>query len=132
MADVTLCPCSGATLNKLVHPALLVTLARGPLHGYRIAEELAKLPIVKGDKPDTTGLYRTLKGMEERSLVVSEWERSEVGPDRRLYRLTPSGALCLERWVETLRDYHSAIGDLLANTKKACARLKRARRKDDR
>jgi len=43
-----------------VQPALLATLARGPMCGYRIAENLARLPIVKGERPDTTGLYRTL------------------------------------------------------------------------
>ena len=74
------CPCTGATLNKFVQPALLTALARGPLHGYRIAEELGRLPIVKGGKPDTTGLYRTLRAMEERGMVRSEWAHSEAGP----------------------------------------------------
>lgn len=119
MPNLDRCPCTGATLSKLTRPALLAALARGPLYGYRIAEELALLPIVKGDKPDTTGLYRTLKSMEERGLVLSEWEPSEVGPDRRLYELTIEGRKCLGRWTETLADYHKAVGDLFRRTRRA-------------
>jgi len=126
------CPCTGATLSKLVQPALLAALAQGPRHGYRIAEELARLPIVKGTRPDTTGLYRTLKSMEKRRLVVSEWARSEAGPDRRLYRLTPSGRACLRRWLRTLTEYHRAVEHLLAHVRTACARLERPARRDDR
>lgn len=131
MTKLADCPCSGATLNKLVQPALLATLARGPIYGYRIAEELARLTIVKGERPDTTGLYRTLRAMERRGLVVSKWAQSKVGPDRRLYRLTPAGTACLERWVQTLLDYHRGIADLLAKTRAACVRLRPSRRKGD-
>ncbi len=113
------CPCTGATLSKLVQPAILTALARGPLYGYRIAEELAEMPVVKGGRLDTTGLYRTLRTMERRGLVVGEWKPSEVGPDRRLYRLTRSGTDCLHRWVKTLDEYCDAVGTLLASARKA-------------
>jgi DNA-binding PadR family transcriptional regulator len=122
--QASLCPCSGATLNKLVQPAVLTTLAHGPLYGYRIAEELAKMPIVKGGTLDTSGLYRTLKTMERRGLVVGEWESSEVGPDRRLYRLTDSGTDCLLRWIKTLDEYCGAVGTLLASARTVCVRGK--------
>ncbi len=130
--QATRCPCSGATLNKLVQPATLTTLVRGPLYGYRIAEELARMPVVRDGKVDTTGLYRTLKTMERRGLVVGEWESSEVGPDRRLYRLTHSGTDCLQRWVQTLGEYYSAVGALLASASKVCVLSKQPRRKDER
>ncbi|OPZ31587.1 MAG: Transcriptional regulator PadR-like family protein [Lentisphaerae bacterium ADurb.BinA184] len=113
-------PCTGATLNKLVQPAILTTLAREPLYGYRIAEELERMPVVKGGKLDTTGLYRTLKTMERRGLVAGEWKPSEIGPDRRLYRLTRTGGDCLARWVETLDEYCAAVGALLASARTAC------------
>lgn len=119
MPDLDRCPCTGATLNKLVQPALLATLAMEPLHGYRIAEELGRLPIVKGDKPDTTGLYRTLKSMERRGLVRSGRVHSDVGPDRRLYELTADGRDCLGRWTEALAEYQEAVGDLLRRTRRA-------------
>jgi DNA-binding PadR family transcriptional regulator len=124
MSELVNCPCTGATLNKLVQPAILTTLARDPLYGYRIAEELEKMPVVKGGKLDTTGLYRTLKTMERRGLVTGEWKPSEVGPDRRLYRLTQSGQDCLRRWVKTLDEYCGAVGALLASARTACGRTR--------
>ena len=41
------CPCTGRTLAKLVHPAILTILAGGPLHGYRIVEYMAKMPVME-------------------------------------------------------------------------------------
>ncbi len=117
------CPCAGATLHKFVQPAVLTVLAQGPLYGYRIAERVARLPIVKDRKLDATGLYRTLKTMERRGLSQGQWSRSEVGPDRRLYLLTRGGEECLRRWVATLREHREAVGDLLVNVRRACARL---------
>ena len=130
MLQMVGCPCTGATLNKFLQPGILVTLARGPMYGYRIAEELSKLPMTKGEKPDTTGLYRTLKSMEQRGLVASTWTRSAVGPDRRLYHLTGSGTACLRRWVQTLGEYHKAVGALFAYARTAYARSKRRGRDD--
>jgi DNA-binding PadR family transcriptional regulator len=116
------CPCAGATLEKFVQPAILATLAREPLYGYRIAEALAEMPVVKGGN-DMAGLYRTLKTMERRGLLVGEWEASEKGPDRRLYRMTPSGADCLRRWLQTLGEHAKAVVQLEGEVRRACARL---------
>jgi len=96
------------------------------MYGYRIAEELARLTVVKGERPDMTGLYRTLRSMEKRGLVASKWAESDVGPARRLYRLTSSRTACLERWARTLQEYHRGITDLLAETRVACARMRRS------
>lgn len=118
-ADWDECPCSGATLGRLIQPALMTVLARGPLHGYRIVQRLAKTPMLGGSRPDPTGVYRMLRLLEKRGLVVSSWDLSESGPAKRLYRLTPEGRRCLGRWVKTLTDYHRAIGRLLAAARQA-------------
>ena len=109
------CPCSGATLARLIQPAIMMLLAGGALHGYRIVQRLAKTPLLGGSRPDPTGVYRMLRLMENRGLVVSSWDFSASGPAKRLYRLTPEGRRCLGRWVKTLTGYHRAIGRLLAN-----------------
>ena len=114
------CPCSGGTLDKLLQPAILTALAQGDLHGYRIVRQVASLPIFKGRPPDVSGVYRSLRLMEARKLVVASWNVSERGPAKRLYTLTAAGRQCLRRWQETLRAYQEAIGSLLAATKKAC------------
>jgi PadR family transcriptional regulator PadR len=113
-ADLEECPCSGATLARLIQPAIMSLLAGGSLHGYRIVQRLAKTPLLGGSRPDPTGVYRMLRIMEKRGLVVSSWDLSDTGPAKRLYRLTPEGRRCLGRWVETLTNYHRAIGKLLA------------------
>jgi len=120
-ADRDECPCSGATLARLIQPAIMTLLAGGALHGYRIVQRLAKTPLLGGSRPDPTGVYRMLRIMEKRGLVVSSWDLSDSGPARRLYRLTPEGCQCLGRWVKTLTDYHRAIGGLLAAARQASA-----------
>ena len=58
------CPCSGATLDKLVQPAILAALTEGPIHGYRLAERINEMAGLFGEKPDVSGIYRFLKKME--------------------------------------------------------------------
>ena len=124
------CPCSGTNLSRLLQPAIMTILAGGELHGYAIVDRLAETPVLAGERPDPTGVYRALNAMEERGLVTSSWDTSEHGPARKIYELTPQGHKCLARWISSLSDYHNAIGELLANAKKASARLKRSHRKE--
>lgn len=119
--DLETCPCSGTTLDKLIQPAILIVLAGGDLHGYKIAERLANMAPFQGQKPDVSGIYRSLRSMEERGLVVGAWDVSQRGPAKRLYKLTPSGRQCLARWVETLRRHYKAVGELLALAAEAVA-----------
>jgi len=107
------CPCQGATLAKLLQPAILTVLAEGELHGYRIVERLADMPVLSGSRPDSTGVYRFLRIMEDRGLLTASWDTSNKGPAKRLYCLTNDGRKCLTRWVKTLTKYCRAIDDLL-------------------
>lgn len=124
------CPCSGATLSRLLQPAIMTIIAGKGLHGYAIVERLAEAPTLAGDRPDPTGVYRALSMMEERGFVTSSWDTSERGPAKRVYELTSQGHKCLARWISSLSDYHRAIGELLENVKKASARLKRSGREE--
>lgn len=115
------CPCTGATLDRLIQPAVLTILAQKDLHGYRIAQRIADLPPFEGRRPDASGVYRSLRSMEGRGLVEASWDVSERGPARRLYRLTSSGRQCLCRWIEALEHYREAIGSLLTTMRRASA-----------
>lgn len=106
------CPCSGANLDRLVQPAVLMVLCGPPLHGYRIVRKVSRLPTFRGKRPDSTGVYRVLRAMERRKLLSGIWDTSDRGPTRRLYRLTTAGRSCLERWVESLTHYQRAIARL--------------------
>jgi PadR family transcriptional regulator, regulatory protein PadR len=113
------CPCSGATLDRLLQPAILSVLAEGPLHGYRIAERIGGMPGFMGERPDLSGIYRILKVMESHGLVSSDWEVSTPGPAKKSYQITPEGRICLKRWVATLEKYRENIGSLLKAARKA-------------
>lgn len=110
--DFSDCPCSGKTLARLLNPAIMLCLARGPAHGYSLVQQLGALKMFASGEPDPAGVYRTLKQMESQNLVSAEWETG-VGPARRVFSLTPDGAACLDRWMQTLATYREAIDDLL-------------------
>ena len=73
------CPCQGATLVRFVQPIILSTLSRGPSHGHLLLEKIACTRLWGGSPPDPAGVYRTLRGMEQRGLISS---RQTVGMGR--------------------------------------------------
>lgn len=116
---MTECPCSGRNLDKLIQPAILAILAAKALHGYRIVQSLADMPMFKGHEPDNTGVYRFLNAMEERGLLTSAWDLSSSGPAKKLFDLTGNGRQCLAKWVTTLGEYRRQIGELLEHLQRA-------------
>ena len=113
------CPCVGATLDKLIQPAMLAVLAQGPLHGYELAKKIGEIPHFLSEAPDVSGVYRMLKTLEKRGMVTSGWEMTQGERPKRLFTITREGRLCLEHWVTTLQNYHKTVGSLLKNTQKA-------------
>ena len=113
MTQFERCPCSGNTLGKLLHAAILTVLAEGPLHGYRLLERLAGLRILRGERPDPAGVYRVLRSLEKSGFVSGEWDLTRPGPARRVYRVTAEGRGCLETWLGTLQMYRDAVDELI-------------------
>jgi PadR family transcriptional regulator len=120
--DLADCPCTGGTLDRLVQPAILLSLAEEPLHGYGLAERIGEMPMFRGAKPDASGVYRSLRTMEGKGLVVATWDLSESGPAKKSYQITPSGEECLRQWIETLQGYREGITALLKAARKAVDR----------
>lgn len=115
------CACTGKNLVKLVRPAILTVLADENLHGYRILERLAAMPIFHGQPPDPAGIYRVLKSMEQEALVHCAWDLQGNGPARRQYALAARGRSCLEQWLGTLEDYLASIGQLVGDIRRVLA-----------
>ena len=113
------CPCVGATLDKLVQPAILAILAKGPLHGYELTKRIGEIPHFLDEPPDVSGVYRMLKALETRGMVTSDWDISQNRRPKRLFTITDNGRQCLEHWDSTLRSYHRAIGSLQKTVQKA-------------
>lgn len=116
--DNVRCPCEGSNLDKLIHPAILTILAQENLYGYKIVQRIAETPMFKGHKPDATGVYRHLKQMENRGLVVSSWELPYTGPAKRSYMITEAGKECLYVWIKTLKEYRDSIESILKEAEK--------------
>ena len=119
MLELRTCPCAGITLDRLVQPAILTVLAEGAGHGYAVAEQISRRMALGEQKPDMSGIYRFLKIMEEKGLVVSSWDVSHGGPARKCYEITPDGLRCLAQWIETLERYRDGINDLLRAARSA-------------
>jgi DNA-binding PadR family transcriptional regulator len=115
-ADGDLKPCAalGKSLSRLSQPTILTVLAASeePLHGYIIVQRAAQSPMFGGNKPDATGVYRTLKQMEENGFVTSQWETPQAGPAKRSFSLTDEGREALRRWIDSLACYTTTINEL--------------------
>lgn len=68
---------------------LLAVLARGPLHGYAVIEELGRRSDGALALPEGT-VYPALHRLEAAGLLTSEWSTAE-GRRRRVYDLTRRG-----------------------------------------
>ena len=110
------CPCVGATLDKLIQPALLAVLAEGPLHGYELARRIGEIPGFLEEQPDVSGVYRMLKALESRGMVVSDWELAKGERAKRNFEITEEGHQCLRHWHQTLQNHRKTIDALLKIT----------------
>jgi transcriptional regulator len=79
------------TLDMLI----LKTLARGPLHGYAIAQfiQQASDEVLKVEEG---ALYPALHRLEVRGLLKAEWGASDNNRRAKFYRLTATGRRELE------------------------------------
>ena len=87
---------------------LLLLLGQGASHGYDLKRELGALEL----EVEPSIMYRMLRAMERDGLVESQWTPSEVGPRRRLYRLTADGHRGLATTAALIghdRDLHDAF-----------------------
>jgi PadR family transcriptional regulator, regulatory protein PadR len=85
--------------RNFLRPCLLLLLREQPAHGYELLERVGAFGY---DRSDPGGLYRTLRALEDYGLVHSVWEKSEAGPDRRIYELTKAGGEELHRHAKAL------------------------------
>lgn len=109
------CSCMGYNLDKLIQPNILIILSKQDMHGYSIIQELEKRDIFYGERPDNTGVYRTLNKLEENGFVEFEWSLESTGPARKIYRLTDKGRECLVNWGDTLKNYRHAIDLMISD-----------------
>ena len=69
---------------------ILKTLARGPMHGYGIAQHIQQTSEDVLQVEDGS-LYPALQRMLIKGWVVAEWAQTENNRRARYYKLTPAG-----------------------------------------
>ncbi|MGI9596526.1 MAG: PadR family transcriptional regulator [Acidimicrobiales bacterium] len=96
-------PRPGRNVRSLNEWVVLALLAEEPAHGFALARELAadsdlgriltvRRPLV----------YRALDRLAAADLAEpTQVERGDAGPNRTVFRTTPSGSTDLERWLAT-------------------------------
>jgi PadR family transcriptional regulator PadR len=101
---------------SFLQPCLLVMLHKESAHGYSLLDGLGAF----GFNPnvDPSLVYRVLREMEDLGLVSSEWDDDSLGPQRRVYSITPAGEEYLATWVADLGQTRNEIDALLSAYKK--------------
>jgi PadR family transcriptional regulator, regulatory protein PadR len=93
---------AGDLLQGTLDMLILKTLARGPKHGYAIAESIGAAS-EEALRVEEGALYPALHRLELKGLLGSEWGVSENNRRAKYYRLTPAGRKALaaesERWI---------------------------------
>ncbi len=92
---------------------ILVLLHHTPSYGYALMENLRQFGF-QPEQMDISILYRALRDLEEMGLVRSNWSEESLGPQRRVYTITPEGELVLADWIEALRERRREIEALEA------------------
>ena len=113
------CSCKGYNLDKLLQPNILALLTTKDMHGYVVIQELEKLDLFMGEKIDTTGIYRTLKNLEEKGLVQSKWDVEDAGAAKKIYQINDEGKECLANWIQSLEKYKVIIDTVIDNSRRA-------------
>jgi PadR family transcriptional regulator PadR len=84
-----------------------------PMHGYQLMEELNQRGLVRPRRLESGSVYTILRRMEHRGLLSSEWEHTESGPDRRIYKITKNGVETLKMGLETMVERKAMMDDLV-------------------
>ncbi len=92
---------------------LLVLLHREPGYGYSLMDGLREFGF-QTDQMDISILYRALRDLESAELVSGAWGEDSLGPQRRVYTITPLGETTLVEWIESLRQRRKEIEKLEA------------------
>jgi PadR family transcriptional regulator PadR len=90
---------------------LLLVLREGPTHGYELVETLNAFGF---GGSDPGALYRALRKLEGEGMVESGWERSDTGPQKRVYTLTDAGVAELDHQATELAEAERRIDEFLA------------------
>jgi PadR family transcriptional regulator PadR len=103
----------GRRRTLFLQSCLLVLLHREPGYGYSLMDGLSEFGF-QPDQIDISIIYRALRDMQANNLVSDSWDDNSLGPQRRVYTITPQGEEALAGWIENLRQRRKEIEALEA------------------
>jgi PadR family transcriptional regulator PadR len=105
----------GSQLRKgVLELAVLGLLAKEPMYGSQLVDELAAHP----ELAITAGtVYPLVARLAKGGLVTSTWQESPVGPPRKYYKLTASGANALTSMTATFSVVAEAVRKIVEESR---------------
>lgn len=105
-------PKQGDLLQGTLDMLILKALARGPLHGYAIAEWIAASS-ADDVRVEEGALYPALHRLELKGWLGAEWGLSENNRRAKYYRLLSSGRKALNAEAQRWKRMSSAIARVM-------------------
>ena len=91
---------------------ILHLLGDGPMYGYQLVSTIEKLG-GEGLSVKEGTLYPVLYRLEDKGLVVTEWNKPERGVPRKYYHITQVGSARLTELVQEWKRFSTAINRIL-------------------
>src|SRR3989338_8097043 len=87
--------------KRWVQFLILRVLYEKPSYGYKIVKSIKDFTEGRHQIKYGTA-YTLLRRMEGNNLLVSNWEKSDKTPDKKIYQITKPGVKVLKIWLETI------------------------------
>lgn len=92
-----------------VESFVLLIIAEKPSHGYEIANKLSDFGVILTGIGQMGNLYRTLAKLEEMGFVVTDWDTTDSGPSKKVYKITEDGMIFLKNSKEEFEEFKKII-----------------------
>ena len=104
---------SAFPVKNWVTLVILRVLVESPMHGYKLMEILNESGYLVDDKIETGTLYTTLRRLEKKALLTSNWETLPNEKRRRVYSITEAGEVYLKEIIESIIERKNMIEDMI-------------------
>lgn len=96
----------------LLQLLILKLIYENPSYGYDLIKKIGEFSndsmIIKSGT-----MYTTLRRMEKSGFIKSVWRKSDLGPTKRLYELTPLGKRYLNNMLHNINNRIPIVQELL-------------------
>jgi len=98
--DSNNCPIK-TRMDRFLEVCLLIILSEKSGYGYDIMNDLEEYGF-SSEELNIGSLYRVLRRMEHDGRLISKWQESTLGPDKRIYEISDKGVRDLSEWIKML------------------------------